>query len=57
MTTIISLAREFDIEPHEVAASLDLGRDYDDLAELDETTAAEYREVLTIMAQQRADLA
>lgn len=44
MATIRTLATEWNAQPYEVAAFLDLGRDYDETAELDEATEAEYRE-------------
>ena len=46
MTTIASLAAEYDMQPYELAAYLDLGTDYTDMAELDERTEAEYRDIL-----------
>lgn len=55
MSTIATLAAEYNTEAHEVAAGLDLGSDYDEHAELDEATEAEYREVLDILAEQAAD--
>ncbi len=51
--SIKALATEFQLQEHEVAASLDLGRDYTGSTEVDEVEA---REVLTVMAAQRADL-
>ena len=45
MTTIRTLAAEWDAQPYEVAAFLDLGREYDETAELDEATEATYREM------------
>lgn len=51
MTSIRTLAADFDAQPYEIAAALDLGRDYDETAQLDEDTAVEYREILTISAQ------
>lgn len=50
MSTITTLAAEFDMEPYAVAAALDLGTDYAETAELDEAAEAEYREVLTMLA-------
>lgn len=44
MSTIASLATEFDAQPYEVAAFLDLGTDYDESADLDASTETEYRE-------------
>ncbi len=44
MATITSLATEWNAQPYEVAAFLDLGRDYNETAELDESTEAFYRE-------------
>ncbi len=46
--TLSSPAAEYDAQVVEVAATLDLGRDYDDSAELDEATVAEYREILDL---------
>ena len=57
MTTIRSLAAEFNAQPYEVAAALDLGRDYDELAAIAPAEEAWMREALTIGAQQSADLA
>lgn len=60
MTTIASLAREFNAQPYEIAAALDLDRsadDYSETAELDEATANEYREILAIGAADDADRA
>lgn len=45
MSTIADLAHEFNAQPYELAAYFDLGADYDEFAELDETTEAEYRQV------------
>lgn len=50
--TIQDLASEYGLQAHEVAASLDLGADYTDRTEVD---AAEAREVLTLMAAQKAE--
>lgn len=50
-TTIATLAAEFDMQPYAVAAALDLGTDYDETAELDEATGAEYHEILTVLAE------
>jgi hypothetical protein len=50
MATIRTLAADYDLQPHEVAASLDLGADYAETAELDATTEVEYREGLDLMA-------
>lgn len=52
MATIQTLGTEYGMEPHEVAAALDLGTDYRENAELDEATEVDYREVLEIMAEQ-----
>ena len=46
MTTIATLARDYSAQPYEIAATLDLGADYDDHAELDDVTEAEYRSIL-----------
>lgn len=46
MTSIASLARDYNAQPYEIAATLDLGADYDDHAELDDATEAEYRSIL-----------
>lgn len=51
MNTIAALAAEFDMQPCDVAAALDLDVDYADHAELDDATAVEYREVLTVLAE------
>lgn len=51
MTSITTLAAEFDMQPYEVAAALDLGTDYVSDDELDEATAAEYHEILTVLAE------
>ncbi len=51
--TIADLARDFDLQPHEVIASLDLGdgnHDDTEIDSLDGWTEAEAREVLTLMA-------
>lgn len=59
-TTIQTLATEFDIQAHEVRASLDLGdhgTDADAIDTFDGWTADEAREVLATLAQQKADLA
>lgn len=45
MTTIAALASEFNAQPHELAAFLDLGTSYSETAELDKATEAEYREM------------
>lgn len=55
--TITTIAADYRMQPCEVAAALDLGRDYDEHAELDEATEATYREVLDIMAADAADAA
>lgn len=54
-TTITTIAADYDMQVPEVTAALDLGRDYDEHAELDEATEATYREVLDIMAEQSAE--
>lgn len=51
MTTIATLAAEFGMQSYEAAAALDLGADYSDNAELDAATEAEYREILTVLAE------
>ncbi len=51
MTAITTLAAEFDMQPYAVATALDLGTGYDEAAELDEATAAEYRDILAVLAQ------
>jgi hypothetical protein len=43
--TLRSLATEFATQTCVLAAYFDLGRDYDEDAELDEATTASYREV------------
>lgn len=48
MTTIRTLADQHDMQPYELAALLDLGRDYDETAELDPATESEYREVIAV---------
>lgn len=59
-TTIQTLATEFDIQPHEVRASLDLGdhgSDTDAIDTFGDWTETDAREVLAVLAQQKADLA
>lgn len=51
MNTIAALAAEFDMEPYGVAAALDLSVDYADHDELDDATAVEYREILTVLVE------
>lgn len=51
MATISTLAAEFGMQSYEAAAALDLGTDYSDHADLDAATEAEYREVLTALAE------
>lgn len=48
MTTLRTLAADYNVEVPEIAATLDLGADYSETAELDATTEAEYREILNI---------
>ena len=58
--TISTLAAEFNLEAHEVLASLDITGDYADstpINEIDGWTEDEAREVLTILAEQAADRA
>ena len=55
-TTIAELAKEFDAQPHEIAATLDLGRNYDENAAISPDSAEWMREALTIAAAQGADL-
>lgn len=51
MATIASLATEWNAQPFEVAEFFDLGRDYDERAELDAATEAEWREIWAIGGQ------
>ncbi|MDR6867702.1 hypothetical protein J2Y69_002306 [Microbacterium resistens] len=58
--TIQTLAAEFDIQAHEVRASLDLGDAHTDQTPIDNFdgwTESEAREVLTTLAEQAADRA
>jgi hypothetical protein len=59
MTTIAALATAFDIEQHEVLASLDITDQAvtgdTDIDSIDGWTEAEAREVLTTLAEQAAD--
>ena len=48
MTTIRSLAAEYDAQPYEIAATLDLGADYSETAEIPADVEAEYRQILDI---------
>ena len=60
MTTIQTLAAEYDMQPHAVRAALDLGDAHDDqtdITEFDDWTEAEARDVLTAMTEHTADLA
>lgn len=50
MTTLHDLAAEGDMQPHELAAYLDLGRDYDEAGELPDETLAEYHAILAAEA-------
>lgn len=50
MTTLRELAGQHQMQVHELAAYLDLGRDYDETADLDESTEAEYRAALAVDA-------
>ncbi|MEE6280433.1 hypothetical protein [Georgenia sp. MJ170] len=43
MATIRSLAAELGAQPYELTAFIDFGPGYDELAELDDATVAEYR--------------
>ena len=44
--TFTELAAEKGFQPYELAAYLNLGTDYDETAELDEATEADYREMI-----------
>ena len=57
--TIAQLATDFNMEAYAVIAALDLPEVTDDteIGSIDGWTEAEAREVLTILAQQAADLA
>ena len=63
MTTFRELAAESGMQPHELAAYLDLGRDYDEAGELPDETLAEYRAILaagapdphSALSEQRAE--
>lgn len=46
MTTFRDLATEHGMQPYELAAYLDLGTDYDEVAELPDSTEALYRDIL-----------
>lgn len=46
MTTIRTLAAEYGVQPFEIAATLDLGRDYDETAEVAPADAVWMREAL-----------
>ena len=52
MATIRSLAAEYAAQPHEIAASLDLGAYYSETAEVPADVEAQYREVLDLMQAQ-----
>lgn len=52
MTTIRTLAAEYGAEPYQIAASLDLGAYYSDVAEIPADVEAEYRQILDIMTEQ-----
>ena len=52
MTTIRSLAAEYDAQPYEIAAALDLGATYSEVDDLDAATEAEYRAILDVMREQ-----
>ena len=56
MATIRTLATDYQMQPYEVAAALDLGWPYDETAELDHAPEATYREVLDLMAEQADSL-
>lgn len=49
MTTILELAREYDAQPHEIAAALDL-KNYPHNEDITEYTEAEAREILDLCA-------
>lgn len=57
MTSIRTLAAEFDMEPYAVVTALDLPRDCDEAGELLPGRESMYREVLQIMADQHAEQA
>lgn len=46
MTTIASIAAEFNCQPYEMAAYMDLGRDYNENAELSTEDEAWMREAI-----------
>lgn len=46
MTTISKLAAEHNALPHQLAALLGLGTDYEAHAELDDATEADYRDII-----------
>lgn len=56
MTTLRTLAAEFDAQVYEIAATLDLGRDYDETAEIARADEAWMREALE-QAREVADKA
>ncbi|ROR97771.1 hypothetical protein EDD28_2460 [Salana multivorans] len=51
MTTIRTLAAEYDAQPYEIAATLDLGRDYDETAEIAPADEQWMREALDAAAE------
>lgn len=53
--TLRSLAEEHAMQTHELAAFLDLGTDYDELAVLDGETEATYRDMLAAGAALEAE--
>lgn len=50
MTTLRTLAADYSVQVYEIAATLDLGADYSETAEIDAATETEYREILDIAA-------
>ena len=51
-TTLRTLAAEYSVETPEIAATLDLGADYSETAEIPADVEAEYREILDIARDQ-----
>jgi hypothetical protein len=46
MTTLRTIAAQYDTQVHELAALLDLGTSYDETAQLTDTEAAEIHEII-----------
>ena len=55
MTTIRTLAAEYGAQPYEIAATLDLGRNYDETAEIAPTDEVWMREALGAATTARED--